>query len=195
MDDKTYVSGKQVIKEILLRWLLWGILFVVIYTILYNVAVYILGFFKIEIQTLLIIKAVITIILQGFLVRIVWKFSAKSTFSNKSMTPDNIPYVMNKIMIFTAIICALNGFYNFYQVNTIINEDINADSQVQFTELMISKIYNAEKKEEYNNKRIESIATIKNQRYIYLTILEIGLATVYLAALPAAENEILKYSK
>lgn len=185
MENKEMATTKKITQELIGGWFLWGILFGIIYSIVYNLITH-------SIESL-IAKAIIAIIMQGIIAFLIWKFSTKTTFKKRTMSSDNVPTVMKNLIIFTVIICVINGIYNFFEVNTIINESIDSSYELKYTESMMSYLYDEDEIAEYNKQKQDVIAEAKNQVYNYLVIIEIGLTAVYLAVLPLEKKEILKY--
>lgn len=185
MENKEIATTKKITQELIGGWILWGILFGIIYYIVYNL----LAIF----MKSLILKAIISIVMQGIVTFLIWKFSTKSTFKKRTMSHENVPAVMKNLIIFTVVICIINGIYQFSQVNSSIDKAINSNFQLKYAESMMSYLYNDEQIEEYNKQKEDAIAKAKSQAYTYLVIIEIGLTAVYLAVLPLEKKEILKY--
>lgn len=185
MENKEFATTKKITQELIGGWLLWGILFGIIYSIVYNLITH-------SMESL-ILKAIIAIIMQGIIAFLIWKFSTKSTFKKRTMSYNDVPTVMRNLIIFTVIICVINGIYHFSEVNDTIDKAVNSDYKLKYTESMMSYLYNDEQIEEYNKQKEDAIAEVKSQAYTYLVIIEIGLTAVYLAVLPLEKKEILKY--
>ncbi len=185
MEEKEVVTSGKITQGLIVGWFLWGILWGIIYTFLYR--------FITNFTDSLIIKSIIIIILQGIITFIIWKFSTKSTFKKRTMNSDDVPKVMKNLIIFTILICIINGVYQFFNANDAIDRTINSNFQLRIRETMMSSLYDDEEMEEYNKEKEEFISDVKNQVYTYLVIVEIGLTAVYLLVLPLEKKEILKY--
>lgn len=185
MENKEVSTTKKITQELIGGWFLWGIVFGIVYSIIYSIAS--------NFTESLIVKSIIAIIFQGIITFLIWKFSTKSTFKKRTMSKDDVPTVMKNLVIFTIIICVVNGIYQFVQVNKIIDKTLESNFQLKYTEKMMSYIYDDEQMEEYNKQKEEAISKVKGEAYTYLAILEIGLTVVYLAVLPLEKKEILKY--
>lgn len=186
MENKEFSTTKKITQELIGGWLLWGILlFGIIYSLLFNVVT--------SSVDSMVLKGIIAIIMQGCIAYITWKLSTKSTFKQKTMAFDDVPKVMKNLCIFTVVICVINGIYQCSQVNSIIDNAINSNFQLKYTESMMSYLYNEEQMIEYNKQKEETIKQVKKQAYTYLAIVEIGLTAVYIAVLPLEKKEILKY--
>lgn len=181
MENREFASTKKITQELICGWLLWGIVFGLIYSFIYTLINH-------SMESL-VIKAIIAIVMQGIIAFLIWKFSTYSTFKNRTMAYDDVPKVMRNLIIFTIIICAINGFYNYFQVNTKFDEAIKSNYKLKYTERMISYLYDDAQMAEYNKQKDEAIKKVKT----YLVIIEIGLTAVYLLVLPLEKKEILKY--
>ena len=131
--------------------------------------------------------------MQGITIFIIWKFSTKSTFKKRTMSYNDVPTVMRNLIIFTIIVCVIDGIYNYSQVNSIIDEAVDSNFQLKYSESMMSYLYNEQQMADYNKQKEDAINKAKSQAHTYLVILEIGLTAVYLAVLPLEKKELLKY--
>ena len=183
--EKELATTKKITQGLIGNWLLWGIVFGIIYSIIYSLIT--------RSMESMIIQAVIAIVMQGIIAFLIWKISTKTVFKNKSISYDDVPTVMKNLIIFTIVICVINGIYQFSQVNSTIDNAINSNFQLKYTESMMSHLYNDEQMAEYNKQKEDAIAKVKSQLYTYLAIIEIGLTAAYLAVLPFEKKEILKY--
>lgn len=185
MENKEIVTTKKITQSLIGNWLLWGIVFGIVYSFVYS--------FIAHFMESMVLQAIIAIVLQGILAFIMWKLSTKSAFKKNTITYNDVSTVMRNLIIFTVIICVVNGIYNLSQVNSTIDQKINSDYKLKYTESMMSYLYNDTQMAEYQKQKEEAIEKVKSQAYTYLAIIEIGLTTVYLAVLPLEKKEILKY--
>lgn len=187
MEDKELVTSGKITQALIGNWLLWGIVFGFLYSIIFGLITS-----KMESMVLVVIIAVI---FQGVIAFIVWKFSTSSSFKKKTIDEEDVPKVMKNLIIFTIVICVLNGIYNFSTVNSSIDEALQSNYKLKYSESLMSSFYNDSQMKEYQAQKEEMLKEVKSQLYIYLIILEIGLTAVYLAVLPLEKKEILKYVK
>lgn len=176
MENKDLISSKKMSQKLIGMWILWGLLFGFIYSFVFSLLTVFINS--------VIIEAIISIILQGLMAFILWKLSTTSAFKNNTVSIDDVPTIIRNLVIFTIIICILNGVYNISQVNSSIDEIINNDYQLKISESYMKILYNTEELTEYNIQKEKSIKEAKKQAYTYLIILNIGLTVVYLAVLP-----------
>ena len=185
MENKEIISARKMSQHLMGNWLLWGLLFGFIYSFVFTLIT--------NSMESPVLKAIIAVIVQGIIAIIVWKLSTSSSFKKRTISYNDVQIVMKNLIIFTIVICILTGIYNIASVNYSIDEDINSDYKLKFTESMMSKIYSDEQMAEYNKEKEKAIADAKSKVNMYLVILEIGLTVVYLAVLPLEKKEILKY--
>lgn len=185
MESKEIISARKMSQHLMGNWLLWGLLFGFIYSFVFTLIT--------NSMESPVLKAIIAVIVQGIIAIIVWKLSTSSSFKKRTISYNDVQIVMKNLIIFTIVICILTGIYNIASVNYSIDEDINSDYKLKFTESMMSKIYSDEQMAEYNKEKEKAIAEAKRKANMYLIILEVGLTAVYLAVLPLEKKEILKY--
>ena len=185
MENKEIVSSGKMSQHLMGNWLLWGLLFGFIYSFVFALIT--------NSMESLVLKAIIAIILQGIIAIVVWKLSTSSSFKKRTISFNDVPAVMKNLIIFTIVICVFTAIYNITSVNSSIDESINSNYKLKFSESMMSKIYSDEQMAEYNKEKEKVIAEAKSKANMYLVILEVGLTVVYLAVLPLEKREILKY--
>ena len=182
MENKELVSSGKITQSLIGYWLLWGIVFSIFYSI-------VLGILSSFIRSTTVI-AIISVILQGTVAFLIWKFSTYSSFKKKTISYNDVSKVMRNLIIFTVIVCLINGAYNFLQINNSINKAMSAKSVSNLGE----SFYKTESlKAIYEELEQKAIDNFKKQSYTRLAILEIGLTVMYLAVLPLEKKEILKY--
>ena len=175
MENKEFATTKKITTELICGWLVWGLLFGLLYSFLY-------GAITSSMESL-VLKAIIAIVLQGITAFIVWKLSTQSTFKKKTMSASDVPTVMRNLIIFTVIICVITGIYNYFQVQSSIDNTIKSNPYLIYRDEQIF----------YNNQKVQLISEVNSTVNTYFVILEIGLTAVYLAVLPLEKREILKY--
>lgn len=185
MEDKEIVTSGKMTQSLIGNWLLWGILFGIIYSFIYNSIT--------SSMKSMVGIALVAIGLQGIIAILCWKYSTSSSFKKKTISYEDVPKVMKNLLIFTIVICAMTAIYHIANVNSTIDESVNSNYQLKFSESMLSYIYNDQQIAEYQAEKEKAIKEIKSKMYTYLIITEIGLTAVYLAVLPLEKKYILKY--
>lgn len=185
MENKELVSATKITQSLIGYWLLLGIFFGLAYNTIYKIITP-------SVESIIVL-ALIAIGLQGIIALSMWIISTKTVFKNKTMSYDDVPIVMKNLIIFTVLVCALNGIYQFVRMNKAIDDALESDSELKARETMMSSIYDDDEMAEYNKQKEDAIAEAKSKVYTYLAILEIGLTAVYLVVLLPEKREILKY--
>ena len=185
MENKEMVSAGKMSQHLMGNWLLWGLLFGFIYSFVFALIT--------NSMESLVLKAIIAVIVQGIIAIIVWKLSTSSSFKKRTISYKDVPTVMEHLIIFTIVVCILTGIYNIASVNSSMDETINSNYELKFSESIMSKIYSDEQMAEYNKEKEKAISEAKSKVNMYVVILEVGLTVVYLAVLPLEKKEILKY--
>ena len=197
MGNKEIYSSGKITASIIINWIAWGLIYGLIYgliggfaiNIIYKIIVGILGK---SIESW-IIQSVLLLIAEGFLIFIIWKSSIKSTFKNKLIRQSDVSKVIKNLFIITIIFFIAHGTYNFININNTIEETIATTTQ-SYERLMSYVSNNKNKIAEYQKQLDEALEKAKSELYKRLTILEIGIAAVYLVALPLNKKEISKYA-
>ena len=185
MESKELVPPKKMSQLLIGYWLVWGLFAGIIY-------LFVIFIITNSIEST-VLKAIIEIIAQGIMAIIIWELSTFSSFKKRTISYNDVPYVMKNLIIFTIIFCVLTGVYNIASVNSFINKNIDSNYELQIGESFASHLYDEEEMAEYNKEIEKAISEAKSKAYAYVAILEIGLTAVYLAVLPLEKKEILKY--
>ena len=185
MENKEVVDASKMSKSLIGNWLSWGIIFGLLYSFIFP--------FLTNSMDSLFLKALIAMVLQGFIAIILWKISTQSSFKKMTISSDDVPVVMKKLLVFTIIICLLSCVYEIYKGNSYIDEAVKSNYQIQLQETFMSKLYTNDQMSEYNKQKEEAISSVKHKLHVYIVLLEAGLAVVYLGVLPLEKKEILKY--
>ena len=185
MENKKVITSGDMTKDLIGNWLLWGILYGFIYSVVFSsISTYIES---------IVLKAVVAVIIQGVIAIMLWKSSTSSAFKKRTISYNDVPKVMKNLVIFTIIICIINAAYNIVSTNSSIDKAIKSNSELKYTESIMSSIYTKEEIEEYKKEKEKIIEEEKRKSYMYVIIMQVGLTAVYLGVLPLEKKEILKY--
>lgn len=185
MEDKEIVTSGKMTQYLIGNWLLWGIFFGIIYSFIYSLIT--------SSMESMVGRVLVAIVLQGITAILVWKCSTSSSFKKKTISHNSVSVVMKNLVIFTLLLCAIVTIYNIHNINIIVDETIESNYELKFSESMMSYLYDDDEIAKYTKQKEEAIEKVKKQYYTYLIILEIGITIVYLAILPLEKREILKY--
>lgn len=185
MGNKEEVSSREISRGLILYFILFNFLFGFIYSFGFSLLS--------EHINSMMIMGIISVIAQGIITFTCWKISVSTVFKNKTMPRREVANTMRNIVIFTVIVCIINGVYQLSNVNKTIDEGINSDYGLKYKEHIISQIYDGERLQEYYKQKEEAIEKAKKQAYTYLLIIEIGFTITYLAVLPLVRKDIIKH--
>ena len=181
MESKELVSPKKMSQLLIGNWLVWGLLVEIIYSVVFSLII--------DSIESLVLKAIIAVILQEIITIVIWKISIVSAFKKRTISYNDVPYVMKSLIIFTIVVCALTCIYNIASVNSLVKDYIDSDYKLQIGESFMSRFYDDDEMAEYNKEKENAISEVKNKVYTYAVILEIWLTLVYLAVLPLEKKK------
>lgn len=187
MDNKEKVSSDRMSQLLMGYWLLWEVIFTYIYSIVFSLLLDSTEFF--------IIKVIFAVIIQAIMAILLWKVSTHSVFKKKTIDYNDVSIVMKNLIKFIIIFCVVNGIYTISTVNSSMDESINSNFELRYTESMLSIFNNDELMEQYKIEKEKIIKDAKIKTNIYVAIYEVVLTATYLAVLPLEKKEILKYVK
>ena len=185
MENKEVVTVQKITQRLIGYWFLWTIVLGIFYSIVFSLITK-------NIDSMISL-AIITIVLQGITIFCIWMLSTTFAFKTDTIARNDVPTVMKNMLIFTIIICVINAIYNFYTLNTKIEESLNSNPILKYQEDLMYELYNSDVMEEYRKQKNAEIKEAKREAYTYLAVIEIGLTAVYLGVLPLEKREILKH--
>ena len=186
MKNKQVATVRTITGELIGGFLLYGIAFGLLFNIIHSAITN-----RIETDSQILI-AIITIILEGITVFLVWRCSIATTFRNRLIEKNDVPKVMKNLLIFTVIIYSITALVNFSKVNDTINKTIN--SKFLLSERVLKYMNDSDEIAKYNEEKNKAINEAKSIAYKYLAVLEIGSLAVYLGILPLQKKAILRYT-
>jgi len=184
--ERKFVTTGKMTGELIGGFLIYGFLFGLLYEIIITIVS--------EYSESLILKCILSIVLQGITVYIVWKFSIKSAFKKMTIYNHEVSKVMKNLTIFTIIACLLVAIYNFKEVSSNFDKEINSNIGLTLNDRYASYLYDDDEMKDYKAKKEKVISDAKAKLYGYLAALEIGLLAVYLGVLPLEKKIMLKYT-
>lgn len=183
--NKTVSSSKEITKNLIVNWLIWYIIFNIIYSVIANYLLSLVGSSLIQI--------IVSIVLQALIVFCAWVLSTKFTFNNRYIAFEDVRVVVKRLVIFSIVICIVNGVYQFVQAESTFNNSIDSNYALKVKERQMEKIYSAQEMSEYNKQKSEAIAEAKQQMYVDLAIVELVSIIVFLGIIPIERKMIMKH--
>lgn len=185
MDNKEVVSANKMVWSLIGYWLLWGIGFGLIYGIVYSKIVS-------NIESI-VVSAIIAIVLQGIMVVLLWKTSTSFAFNRKTVLFKDVSYIMKRLIVFTIIVCAIDGGYKILQIDSEVNKRLEYNYEFRMTDNLAQILYDDEEISQYNKQKEDMIKDTKTRITSYIAIYEIGVTITYLLALTYERKQLLKY--
>ena len=186
MENKEISTVKKITTELIAGFFLYGIIFSILYRILYGTMI------SKTSSISLVLTAIISIIMQGIIVFLVWRCSIATVFKKRAIDGNDVATVMRNLYIFTVIVCVIAMIMNFTEVNKSIDNVI--ESQSAFEETFMEYAYSDDEILEYQREKEQNISDAKSKLYTYLVLMEIGSLAVYIGVLPLQKKAILKYA-
>jgi len=194
-NKQLYGSGK-ISASIIINCILWSFVYSLIYTFVGAIAIKLISNIIISIMgktmAAWLITACVSLLVQGFLVALLWKSSIKSAFKNKVVKHSDVPKVMRNIIIFAAILFIGSGISEFVSVNKDVETSVN--NQLKYYERLMSYVHNEEQIAQYEIEKAEAIKKVKSELYNALAVMQGGMAIVYVFVMISNKKEILKYA-
>lgn len=188
MENKEIATVGKITGELIGGFFLYGILFAILYNIVYSFIVLSLS----SASKLLI--ASIAIILQGLAVFCIWRCSISTTFKKRAIDRNDVSTVIRNLLIFTVIVCIINGFFNFYDAHKKFDKAISSNTSLTMLDQFADSLYSTDQKAQYQAEKEKALNEAKSELTTYIIILEVGLLIVYLGVVPLQKKSILKHA-
>ena len=185
MENSKLVTSKEITKDIIGNFLLWELILEFCYVIVFRLITK-------KIESNLFIMC-ISIFLQIIVTIFVWKITLAKSFKKKVILYKDIPSIMKNLFIFIIVICVIMVIYSFSNINSIINESIEDNKNLQFLDSFVNNINIESITSKYLEQKQNAIESVKNEIYKYLIIFNICFVTINLIILPFQRRKLLNY--
>ena len=167
--EKNIITSNQMIGELLLGIVLYGLISYVVYAIIYKFIINALGK-----DNNLILMGIIVIVLQIPLLFITFSLANRQVFKKGTIYKNEVNKVIKNISFVIFIILLIEVLGIFANVNSSIDESIKNDFSLNYQERFLSAIY---------DENEMAIKETKNKLYQYLFIVETGVIIIYISAI------------
>lgn len=174
LNGRKILTANQMIGELLLGIVLYGVVSYVIYRILYAIIV---NYLKEDKNFILL--GIIVIVLQAIMVFATFKLANRKAFKSRTIYKNDVKKVITNVSFVIIAILLIQVFGTFANVSSTVEEAVNDDFNLQHIEHLMSYIYNDEQMAIYQVEKEKAIKDVKNQLYQYLAIVEIGIIAEY----------------
>ena len=178
-------SLKRVYIDVCGTAVIFGVTFATIYTVL-NI------FVSSRIGNLNLL-AVISALLQFFVIFFMWKSSLSFALTKKTIAESDSKKLMKTIWIITLIIWFVVGISNYFYIKNSIDYSISSNKNLQTVDIIAEELYDEETIAEYQAQRDAMINSIYAKMYTYYAILEVGTLVTYMLAAKLQKKKILKH--
>ena len=178
-------SLKRVYIDVCGTAVIFGVTFATIYTVL-NI------FVSSRIGNLNLL-AVISALLQFFVIFFMWKSSLSFALTKKTIAESDSKKLMKTIWIITLIIWFVVGISNYFYIKNSIDYSISSNKNLQTVDIIAEELYDEETIAEYQAQRDAMIDSIYAKMYTYYAILEVGTLVTYMLAAKLQKKKILKH--
>ena len=178
-------SLKRVYIDVCGTAVIFGVTFATIYTVL-NI------FVSSRIGNLNLL-AVISALLQFFVIFFMWKSSLAFALTKKTIAEADSKKLMKSIWIITLIIWFVVGISNYFYIKNSIDYSISSNKNLQTVDIIAEELYDEETIAEYQAQRDAMIDSIYAKMYTYYAIIEVGTLVTYMLAAKLQKKKILKH--
>lgn len=178
-------SLKRVYIDVSGTAVIFGVTFATIYTVL-NI------FVSSRIGNLNLL-AVISALLQFFVIFFMWKSSLSFALTKKTIAESDSKKLIKTIWIITLIIWFVVGISNYFYIKNSIDYSISSNKNLQTVDIIAEELYDEETIAEYQAQRDAMINSIYAKMYTYYAILEVGTLVTYMLAAKLQKKKILKH--
>lgn len=178
LNENKILTANQMIGELLLSLVLYGVISFVLYRIIYALTY---KYFSENQQYVLL--AFFVIGLQALMVFIMFKLGNRKALKKGTIYKNDVSKVMSNISFVIIVLLLLQAFSIFASVDTAINTALEKDFGMKYRETLLSYLYDEDEMAIYQIEKEKAIKEAKNQLYKYLTIVETGICAVYISAI------------
>lgn len=177
-EEKNILTSNQMIGELLLGIVLYGLISYVAYAITYKFIINALGK-----DNNLILIGIIVIALQIPLLFITFSLANKQAFKKGTIYKNEVNKVIKNISFVIFIILLIEVLGIFANVSSSIDETVKNDFNLNYQEKFLSVIYDENDMSIYQTEKEKAIKEAKNKLYQYLFIVESGVIIIYSSAI------------
>ena len=187
--EKIYTAN-QMTGELLLGMVLYGVISYVIYRIVYNILITFLNS-----EENFVLLGIIVLVLQAIMIFITFNLANKQAFKNRTIYKTDVGKVMKNISFVIIIILLTQLLGNFSNVNSTVNEVLENNSEIKYSESLFNMTHSDNEIETYKIEKDKMIQEIKSSLYQYLAIVEVGIVGIYIIAIFLEKRTITNLAK
>lgn len=177
-NEKKILTANQMIGELLLALVLYGVIFFVLYRIIYEV---IYKYFAENQQYILLSFLIIG--LQALMAFEMFELGNRKAFEKGNIYKDDVSKVMSTIAFVIIVLLLIQATSTFASVDISTNRALEEDFNLQYSEKLLSYLYDEDEIAIYQIEKEKAIKEAKKQGYQYLAIVETGICLIYISAI------------
>ena len=182
MSEKEMIDSRSMTIQLILGYILFGILFSVIYQVTLGL--------MINMIPSVILKILINLVGKGILLYVIWRITIVLTFKKKTIEKRDIPRVTKNVTIFVLLVFSISFIVGFVELSEQIKELNNKPEEVRYYESMISEYESESALEEFQEAYQKEVEDAKDQLRGAFYGVEVGMLIIHLGILMMVRKRI-----
>ena len=182
MSEKEMIDSRSMTIQLILGYILFGILFSVIYQVTLGL--------MINMIPSVILKILINLVGKGILLYVIWRITIVLTFKKKTIEQRDIPRVTKNVTIFVLLVFSISFIVGFVELSEQIKELNNKPEEVRYYESMISEYESESALEEFQEAYQKEVEDAKDQLRGAFYGVEVGMLIIHLGILMMVRKRI-----
>lgn len=182
MSEKEMIDSRSMTIQLILGYILFGILFSVIYQVTLGLMV--------NMIPSVILKILINLVGKGILLYAIWRITIVLAFKKKTIEQRDIPRVTKNVTIFVLLVFSISFIVGFVELSEQIKELNNKPEEVRYYESMISEYESESALEEFQEAYQKEVEDAKDQLRGAFYGVEVGMLIIHLGILMMVRKRI-----
>lgn len=182
MSEKEMIDSRSMTIQLILGYILFGILFSVIYQVTLGLMV--------NMIPSVILKILINLVGKGILLYVIWRITIALAFKKKTIEQRDIPRVTKNVTIFVLLVFSISFIAGFVELSEQIKELNNKPEEVRYYESMISEYESESALEEFQEAYQKEVEDAKDQLRGAFYGVEVGMLIIHLGILMMVRKRI-----
>ncbi len=182
MSEKEMIDSRSMTIQLILGYILFGILFSVIYQVTLGLMV--------NMIPSVILKILINLVGKGILLYVIWRITIVLAFKKKTIEQRDIPRVTKNVTIFVLLVFSISFIVGFVELSEQIKELNNKPEEVRYYESMISEYESESALEEFQEAYQKEVEDAKDQLRGAFYGVEVGMLIIHLGILMMVRKRI-----
>lgn len=175
LEERKILTANQMIGELLIGIVLFGLLSYVIYRILYSIIANYLG----KVDNNFVLLGIIVVLLQVIMVFVTFTLANRQALKRGTIYKKDVKKVIANVSIVIIAILLIQAFGAFTNVSSVLDEVVKDNFMLNYKEGLLSSICDDDEMAIYQIEKEKAIKDMKNQLYLYVAIVETGIFVIY----------------